>query len=775
MAKTFSLIAITLIALSSITLFVCEAADVAEPNDEWAEVRTILEESTGIFHSLPKEIETSRFTDAPVLGNGEIGVAVGGTPKRQTLLLNRIDFWVRALGSLQISTAAPGTTSPIYRYKQDIAKAEVRAEVTIDGNPTRLTSWVAVNEPMLVTRLENCSNKPVVYNVAFHDVPENGAGLTEKSVGHNNQMAWANRSFFHVNYSTPHRWNIFAASVVFRIFGNNTTTYGDSSATVTIQPRSRAIIATMLPGRGGPAENIYSEQFRGPGQKRLLQLDEAILRRMENDRDAWWRRFWLKSYVNLGDTRMNQFWYGAYYALACCSRTGQLCPGLWGVWIASDHPEWGGSYFCNYNVQSVFYGAFSGNRPELADSYFDTMSRYLPLTPAAAAGYRGAIFPRVFGLNHIAGGASLPLQPVAPTKIAPTKRRNGLCNDQLDSTAFLAINFINRWRYTRDVAFLKQRAWPFMIASADFYEDYLTLENGRYVLRDSGAREGCPNDVNACYSLAMIKFVFRSCLEVADQMGVNESQQKKWRHIVQHLSDYPTAEVNGMTVFKEAENSPRILLEGPGDNVSLLQMIQPAEAVGLDSDRRMLEIARNTIRYANSNPRKLSWNQANNFPQIFAQAAYVGWDADDLYRRFYDRLGKELRPNLTVREGGGGVETCGATEAVNAMLLQSHEGMLRFFPVWPKSKDAKFVRLRAVDAMVVSAALKKGIVTDVQILSEKGGDCTVLNPWPGCKVQIIHNGRAVELAAGERFTLKTKSGETIELKREPAAVLQKKG
>jgi len=48
------------------------------------------------------------------------------------------------------------------------------------------------------------------------------------------------------------------------------------------------------------------------------------------------------------------------------------------------------------------------------------------------------------------------------------------------------------------------------------------------------------------------------------------------------------------------------------------------------------------------------------------------------------------------------------------------EKVLRFFPVWPKEKDARFGNLRAVGAFLVSGELKDGQVRHVTIVSEKG-------------------------------------------------------
>jgi hypothetical protein len=158
-----------------------------------------------------------------------------------------------------------------------------------------------------------------------------------------------------------------------------------------------------------------------------------------------------------------------------------------------------------------------------------------------------------------------------------------------------------------------------------------------------------------------------------------------------------------------------------------------------------------------------SWNGGNNFPYIFSFAARIGWDPSDLYRALRARIEIAMRPNLTVYQGGGGIETCGGVEAIHSMLLQSHQGVLRFFPAWPKDRDAKFARLRAFGAFVVSSELKNGAVQRAAIVSERGRECVVQNPWPGRKVQLVRNGKNAETLDGRRFTFKTAPSETIEL------------
>ena len=71
--------------------------------------------------------------------------------------------------------------------------------------------------------------------------------------------------------------------------------------------------------------------------------------------------------------------------------------------------------------------------------------------------------------------------------------------------------------------------------------------------------------------------------------------------------------------------------------------------------------------------------------------------------------------------------------------------------------------MRARGAFLVSAKLKKGKVSEVQIVSEKGMPCTVVNPWPGKAVQLVRNGQTAETLTGDRMTFSTAVNETIEL------------
>jgi alpha-L-fucosidase 2 len=64
------------------------------------------------------------------------------------------------------------------------------------------------------------------------------------------------------------------------------------------------------------------------------------------------------------------------------------------------------------------------------------------------------------------------------------------------------------------------------------------------------------------------------------------------------------------------------------------------------------------------------------------------------------------------------------------MLIQSHTGIVRIFPAIPEEwKEVNFNNLRTEGAFLISAKMKKGEVIEMKIISEKGGEIKVLNPF----------------------------------------------
>lgn len=74
---------------------------------------------------------------------------------------------------------------------------------------------------------------------------------------------------------------------------------------------------------------------------------------------------------------------------------------------------------------------------------------------------------------------------------------------------------------------------------------------------------------------------------------------------------------------------------------------------------------------------------------------------------------------------------------IQEMLLQSYSGAIRVFPAIPGAwKDVAFRTLRAEGAFLVSAERSDGETRWVEITAERGGLCTMADPFDGKRFSV---------------------------------------
>jgi len=324
---------------------------------------------------------------------------------------------------------------------------------------------------------------------------------------------------------------------------------------------------------------------------------------------------------------------------------------------------------------------------------------------------------------------------------------------------------LQRIEHTWDLDYAR-RVYPFLQEVARFWESYLKLENGRYVImRDASGEVGDGgSDRNNCLSLGLVRNLFRGMQEVSEELGVDADRRVRWRDILDRLSPFPTVEVEGVRRLRGAESGPAASRVGPSRNNTRLEfmgMVWPSTVVGLESDPALLNVLQDDVRGWAST----EWiGHFNGFSMTFPGAVRVGHDPVQILARMREQLEACGFPNLMIFTGGGGIENCsGVPATINEMLVQGHQGMLRLFPVWPRDRAASFVRLRTPGAFLVSAELREGQVGSVVVESERGRRCRLVNPWPGRKVVLKREGQADVELGGERLEWATKAGERAEL------------
>jgi alpha-L-fucosidase 2 len=712
-------------------------------------VQAILAKHVGVYKTPPgtvgaldPAIKAYRIPDGPLMGNGDLAVAVGGTYTDQTFYLSKSDLSqsTRGLGGLTFTFDDFAADGAKYRQEQDLYKSEVRSVIPLRKATVRMRSWTADAGNVLVTDLWTEEGAPVSVSLRLWS----HAKSSTTQAGTEGDMLWSTREITCKMGATAQPFSSKVAMAT-RVLGAApacaTNDKNESTATFTLPAGKTVRVLTAVAGGYNATDHISKAQALA------ASLTSQGVDYLYASHLGWWKAYWSKSYLALDDELLEKFYYGALYVLGCSSREGSVPPGLAGPWHLNGPVCWSNKYTLDYNFEATWWGVYSSNRPELAMPYYEVILGLLPAGRQLAQehGTKGVLF----GVNAHAWGG-----------FTDTRTLNMKGNASL-----AALNFMMHYNYTQDERFLADKAWPLLKELAVFWEDNLEWDaaGDRWVIRDSGAREG-QKDTNAINDLGHVSTLFRFLLGASgvlegkrsegDPIHITDAQKEKWSSYVRKLSQFPTIVFDGKTVFKEAENRNKMCLGGPGDNSDVLMHVFPAEAISLGSDPELLQIARNTVAALNPAEKKASWFQANCFPKIYTQAVRSGYSAEAVVenlktilagRQPYDDRGDHvrLRDNLTIVPPVHSLESVGAVEAINSMLLQSHDQTIRVFPAWVKGKDARFVNLRACGAFLVSSEYAKGRVTYVEITSEAGRPCKVMNPWAGktCEVTSVSSGR----------------------------------
>lgn len=718
-------------------------------DDEWERVQEIIGQYSGEWTSPPTNVVTNNMTSGPILGNGDIGVVMGGDENEQIYYISKSDFWStikddnsdgtpKAIGGISIKSASEGNKETAYSVCQDILNAEIVADMRFNGNPIHTKAWTAPNSNELVIEIMPIeANTDVSVQAELWSKSDNAENGYATSAGIENNAAWVTRS-------TPERdKGTGRAAVAGTVIGaENISVETDSVSSSTISftiPAGQSVFVVTATD-GGKDDTACLENAK----ERIANLDEIEINKLYEELKTWWKDYWLKEYVELNDRILEEYYYGSLYQMGAASREGKTAPGLFGHWTTTDSPAWGGDYTLDYNYYGPFNGMASSNRLEQLGSYFQPILDYMEEGKNNAQAVKSV------------NGKSYPngLQGVKyPTHIGPWGMETYFDCGMKSHAAFAAIPFCWYYNYTQDIDFLRDTAYPYLIEVANFWDEFLQKDSsGRYVIYDSSARESWngSNDVNPVIDIAFVRNLYKNIIPMSETLGVDEDRREKWQDILDNLSPLPTMEYNGKTVFKEAENRDEISTYGLGDNPVNMQGIFPGDNVGLDSDPELLETAINSLDVMNS------WNQGNAFANIFVMGARVGWDAQDLMNKIKSRVSAIKQPNLTYQSDGHGLEGTGVIEAINSMLMQSHEGVIRFFPVWPKTKDAEFVRMRAVGSFLADARIESGVIKDITIYSESGKSCTVENPWEDRTLKVVSEGEEIEVTYdGNYYTFDT--------------------
>ena len=724
----------------------------------------IVSQYRATFVTPPTGVPSRDSPRGPLLGNGNIGVVMSGAPEAQRFWLSKNNFWrmrdghreggPRLFGGLEVNM--PALAGGTYQIEQELFSATTIARFSKGESTLTMRSVVAATADLLLVEL-TVEGKPIEVETRLWVAPGRGS---KEEMGRGKGVLWATKAFADEKIPT-------SASAALTMIGGQPVwpELEPFTEEVVINPQAQRLPPKKPQSQPGPKFTLQ------PGKKVTLVVAMESSFDAKSPRDAvqaitagmndgevgklwlghakWWKDFWGKSLIEIGDPLLEQRYYLSNYLMGSCSRNPDFPPGLFGVWVTDDDPRWGGDYHLNYNYQAAFYGLYSSNHLEQAATYHPPILAFMDRGRSYAAKLLG-----VRGLYYPVGIGPMGMEPSRRGNRTDGAYQDGGCfMGQKCNAAYSVTPMSMHWYHTYDRAYAKT-VYPFVLEVAIFWEDYLKFEGGRYVIENDSIQENSGPDFNSIMSLGLVRNVFETVLDMGIALDVDKERREKWGHLLKHLSAFPTLVKDGLTVFRDTEKGT----EWSADNTCSLQHIYPAGAIGPDSDPKLLEISRNTIRVMNR------WQDANGMSSIYPAAVRVGYDPLIILKELREMIQKKGGINGLTNSTFEAVENCSIVpNTINEMLCMSHGHVLRFFQAWPKEKDARFTNLRAWGGFLVSAELKGGEVQSVEIVSEQGRKCTVQNPWPDHEVKVTRQDGKVEKVSGARFTLDTRINEKLRI------------
>jgi len=590
-------------------------------------------------------------------------------PGADPVLTNRIP-----VGDLVMVAPARGL-----RMRLDLWNAELTGEYDGGAAPVRFRSFTATTPNVHVIELEGVADGR---GLRFNWEP--ALALDPRLVHDHQPLEDADRS------PNPSRGADGAVTVSVQPLHD-----GGEHATAWITRDSgggrRVLILSVGYARGTPGA------ARAEAVAAVTRADEAGLDRLVADHRAWWHAYWPQSFVSLGHTRLESFYWIQMYKLASATRADRPAIDLMGPWY--DHTPWPRIWW-NLNLQLSYWPVLGANRLELGESLLRMIDTCAPMLAQNAA--------------EIGADAS----GVGRTSSYDCR---SAVNRELCNLPWALHNYWLHYRHTMDDAMLR-RLLPLLRRSMSLYLRLLAKGDDGTLHLPRGMSPEYDNrsdHTDTAIDIALLRWGLATILDSNRRLGEKDPRDAEWRRTLSQLAPHP-ADAKGLRISADTayETSHR--------HYSHLFAIFPLYLLRWDqpSDRDL--IARSFDHWTSlpERFRGYSWTGAASI------AASIGRpdDAVKYLVRLLEAPEFPILPNTLYKESGPVIETpLSGASALHDLLLQSWGGTLRVFPgVSAAWTDVVFHRLRAQGAFLVSAARRGGQTRFVRIESLAGEPCRVI-------------------------------------------------
>ena len=424
----------------------------------------------------------------------------------------------------------------------------------------------------------------------------------------------------------------------------------------------------------------------------------------------------------------------ALYKFACATNpNGNVPAGLQGPWVEEyQPPPWGGDYHFNVNIQQIYTLAFAIGQMDhclplfdMLDSWRDVLRRNARVLLDIDDGFVMGMCTTDRGQLLYYGAGCILDQAVA---------------------GWTAQLYWLYYRYTGDLVFLRQRAYPFMLGVLRAYAAMLEDKNGRLSLplsisAEYASKQGQHLGRDPSSQLACIHMLIDALAEAGRCLGLKPDPI--WRKIKTKLPLYTLVGDQGQE---------RIAVWHAQDltqchrHHSHLSCIYPFDSLGkltpekqaiLDNSidhwisKGMGQWSEWCIPWAAILQARMGFTEApmvlmNMWREIFVNEGLATVYLPKFRGITAHRRADMLKPKKTheVMQLDG---TMAAATVLIELLVHQRAGVTHVFPAVPEAwRDVAFRNIRVPGPFLVSAEKKDGVVTRVKIKSVTGGKLQIV-------------------------------------------------
>ena len=434
---------------------------------------------------------------------------------------------------------------------------------------------------------------------------------------------------------------------------------------------------------------------------------------------------------------------------------GGLPPNLQGIWNNRVLPPCFSDYHMDLNLQMSLWHVPTGNLLEYHEPLFRLVEQMVPGARKNAKHVfrmRGLSFP---GCSYGQGEG----------------RKHADC--YVGISGWLLEHFWTHWRYTLDLGFLRDRTVPILRDVCRFYLDYLQEEDGRLIISPSISpenripqREHAQMGRNSTFDLSVFAATFRHTIEALRLVGRPEDAlAREAAAALGRLAPYPRDPRGALMELEDYQ------WEKGHRHLSHLHPVFPLGEITPESGEPFKAAQLALERFESFPPtgtepwmQRMGYDTWAGWTYVLLALTHARMGNGDRALELLERFGRFFRTD-------GGLGLCfanedfgfglnfepkhgkwiqvdamlGAVAAVQEMLLQSHNGVIRILPALPRSwKSGQFRGLRAELGFQIDAQWERGRLREARIRSLKGRTCRL--KCPGRHTYRVRRSRGAQVS-----------------------------